>query len=88
MGAILPSPFLLVVSPIQWSSKFKLSHPSSGVSPVFWGLTIVVMAPRSWAHTIDIECKSFPSGTMSVDVVKGVLDYFKTELPEYKVVSV
>ena len=59
-----------------------------GSPPLFWGLTIVVMAPRSWARTIDIECKGFPSGTMSVDVVKGVLDYFKTELPEYKVVSV
>lgn len=53
-----------------------------GSPPLFWGLTIVVMAPRSWARTIDIECKGFPSGTMSVDVVKGVLDYFKTELPE------
>ena len=46
------------------------------------------MAPRSWTRTIDIECKDFPTGTLSSDVVQWVFDYFKTEHPEFKVVSV
>lgn len=53
-----------------------------GFFSFFWGLIIVVMASRFWVRIIDIECKGFFSGIMSVDVVKGVLDYFKIEFFE------
>ena len=46
------------------------------------------MALRSWARTIDIECKGFPAGTLSTSIVKGILEYFKNDHPDYKVVSV
>lgn len=54
----------------------------------FLCLIIVVMVLRFWVRIIDIECKGFFLGIMSVDVVKGVLDYFKIEFFEYKVVFV
>ena len=45
------------------------------------------MAPRSW-HTVDIECRDFPAGTASADVVQWVWDFFANSYPDFKVASI
>lgn len=46
------------------------------------------MVPRSWRHTVDIECRNFPAGTASSDVVQWVWDFFANSYPDFKVASI
>ena len=46
------------------------------------------MAPRSWRHTVDIECRDFPAGTATSDVVQWVWDFFANSYPDFKVASI
>ena len=46
------------------------------------------MAFRSWSRTIDIECKDFPAGTASPDIVQWIVEFFVSAYPDFKVMSV
>lgn len=69
--------------PSGWVPRPSGLHPFSLIS-----LYSFVMAPRAWSRTIDIECKDFPAGTLSSDVAKWVFEYFITNHPDFKVVSI
>ena len=46
------------------------------------------MAPRSWRRTVDIECRDFPAGTVSADIVQWVWDFLANSYPDFKVASI
>ena len=46
------------------------------------------MAPRAWSRTIDIECRDFPAGTASPDIVQWIVEFFLNKYPDFKVMSV